>query len=235
MEFINKENIQRLAKDVKDIMKNPLHENNIYYKHDEDNMLKGYALIVGLENTPYYGGFYFFNLDFPHDYPYNPPKLTFLSNSENIRYNPNLYRTGKVCLSILNTWKGESWTSCQTIRTVLLTLCTILNDNPLFNEPGVSDRNGQSEIYNEIIYYKNIENNILGVIQKKITGINNIFNFFEKNVIDKFEENYKNISETLKIKKKEKSKVLKTDMYNMNVNIDYNLLYKKFIKNKIEK
>ena len=40
MEFINKESIQRLAKDVKDIIKNPLDENNIFYKHDDENILK---------------------------------------------------------------------------------------------------------------------------------------------------------------------------------------------------
>lgn len=235
MEFVKKENIQRLAKDVKDIIKNPLDENNIFYKHDDENILKGYALIVGVENTPYYGGFYFFNFDFPNDYPYTPPKLTFLSNNDNIRYNPNLYRTGKVCLSILNTWKGESWTSCQTIRTILLTLCTILNDKPLLNEPGINEKNKDCSVYNEIIFYKNIENNILGIMQKKFTHINNHYSLFESYILKKFKDNFEKLKNIIKEKKHEKSKLLKTDMYNMAVNINYNNLYKKFIKNKIEK
>ena len=49
--------IKRLASDVKDLIKDPLNEHDIYYKHDEDDMLKGYALIVGKENTIYYSGF----------------------------------------------------------------------------------------------------------------------------------------------------------------------------------
>ena len=58
--ILKKETISRLLKDVKDIMKNPLTDNGIYYVHDETDMMKGYALIVGPSDTPYFGGFYFF-------------------------------------------------------------------------------------------------------------------------------------------------------------------------------
>jgi ubiquitin-protein ligase len=56
---ISKETISRLLKDVKGIMKNPNHlkENGIYYIHDEIDILKGYAMIVGPKDTPYFGGF----------------------------------------------------------------------------------------------------------------------------------------------------------------------------------
>ena len=67
---INKETIKRLLKDVKQIMKHPLTDNGIYYSHDENDMMKGYAMIVGPEDTPYFGGFYFFKFDFPSDYPF---------------------------------------------------------------------------------------------------------------------------------------------------------------------
>ena len=56
------------------------------------------------------------------------------------RFHPNLYRNGKVCLSILNTWKGEQWTSCQTIRSILLTLITLFHNKPLLNEPGFTEK-----------------------------------------------------------------------------------------------
>ena len=57
--FISKESINRLLKDVKQIIKNPLIDNGIYYIHDDTDLLKGYALIIGPEDTPYYGGNYF--------------------------------------------------------------------------------------------------------------------------------------------------------------------------------
>ena len=79
--FITKETLQRLLYDVKDIMKNPLHEQGIYYTHDETNMLKGYALIIGPTNTPYQYGYYFFDIDYPTDYPASPPKVIYKTNS----------------------------------------------------------------------------------------------------------------------------------------------------------
>ena len=51
MEKISKETIHRLAKDITQIVKCPLNDNGIYYQHDEEDMLKGYAMIVGSEDT----------------------------------------------------------------------------------------------------------------------------------------------------------------------------------------
>ena len=38
--------VKRISRDVKCIMKNPLHENGIYYEHNMDNIFKGYAMIL---------------------------------------------------------------------------------------------------------------------------------------------------------------------------------------------
>ena len=64
VKVINKETMHRLLKDVRQIIKHPLTDNNIYYIHDDTDMMKGYALIIGPEDTPYFGGFYFFKFDF---------------------------------------------------------------------------------------------------------------------------------------------------------------------------
>ena len=58
---ISKKNLKRLLKDVAEIIKNPLNDEGIYYVHDETDMFKGYAMIIGPEGTPYEGGYYFFN------------------------------------------------------------------------------------------------------------------------------------------------------------------------------
>ena len=60
--FISKESITRLLRDVKQMIKSPLTENGIYYIHDDVDMLKGYALIIGPEDTPYFAGNYFFEI-----------------------------------------------------------------------------------------------------------------------------------------------------------------------------
>tara|TARA_B100000900_G_scaffold335182_2_gene296644 strand:- start:688 stop:1485 length:798 start_codon:yes stop_codon:yes gene_type:complete len=165
---ISKETIKRLAIDAKSLITNPLNEENIYYKHDENNVLIGYAMIIGPENTPYSYGYYFFKFIFPYNYPFQPPEVIYLTNDGSTRFNPNLYtyaNNGKVCLSILNTWNGEGWSSCQTIRSILLTLVTVLNETPLLNEPGINQPNKNIDLYNEFISYKNIEFSIIKQIE----------------------------------------------------------------------
>ena len=91
-----------------------LEEFGIYISQDEDNMYHIYALIIGGQDTPYAGGFFFFEFNFKNDYPNNPPHCTFFNtNIINMgRVNPNTYQSslhGKVCLSILGTWGENTW------------------------------------------------------------------------------------------------------------------------------
>jgi len=229
---ISKDTIQRLLKDVKQIIKNPLSDNGIYYQHDEEDMLKGYALIIGSEDTPYFGGYYFFEFVFPVDYPHSPPKVYFRTNSENIRFNPNLYVCGKVCVSLLNTWRGDQWTSCQTISTVLLTLCSLLCNNPLLNEPGVNIHHKDIISYNLIIEYSNINIAICDIVNKKQGVFLECFKPFYPIIQDHFKENFSKY--LLFIKKKITDDYtpirLSTDFYRLNVVINYNKLLEKLNK-----
>jgi ubiquitin-conjugating enzyme E2 Z len=227
---MKKTNQKRLLKDVVDIIKNPLEDNGIYYKHDDNNMFCGYALIIGPKNTLYNYGNYLFKFEFPKDYPFSPPKLTYLTNNGYTRFHPNLYKTGKVCLSILNTWRGEQWTSCQTIRSILLTLVTLFHNKPLLNEPGLTEKYKDFNNYNEIIQYENYNTAILYLLDKKINL--KIYELFKNEIAKNYEKN-KSIIENQLIEKKnekknEKKKKIEISIYNrMNSIIDYNLLYTK--------
>ena len=156
---LNKNTIKRIASDVKNLLNNIniLENENIYYKHSDSNILTGYALIIGNNDTPYLYGYYFFKFDFPENYPFSPPKVTFLTNDGKMRFNPNYYSCGKVCLSLLNTWNGDGWTSCQTIYSILIVLSSVLSSNPLLNEPGINIRDLNLERYNFLVEYKNYE------------------------------------------------------------------------------
>ena len=186
---IKKETIKRLASDVKDILKNPLISEGIHYFHDEDDILLGKALIIGPSDTPYANGYYFFKFKFPTDYPYSPPHITYHTNDGVTRFNPNLYRNGKVCLSILNTWKGPQWTSCQTIRSVLMCLCgSVLNDEPLLNEPGITKNHLDYKNYLDSITFKNYETAILGMLNSEY--IQEQFTEFYNIIVIHFLKNY---------------------------------------------
>lgn len=228
--FISKESITRLIKDVKQIFKNPLTDQGIYYIHDDTDILKGYALIIGPSDTPYFGGNYFFEFNYPNDYPHSPPKVTYHTNANNVRFNPNLYVSGKVCVSLLNTWRGEQWTSCQTISTVLLTLCTLLNDNPLLNEPGVYDNHRDIKSYNEIILFSNIDIAICDIIYKKSYVYMPFFDNFYPFIKENFIKNYHKILEISDKKNSEfnmESRDFTTHMYSMRVKVDYNKVIEK--------
>ncbi|OWM88661.1 hypothetical protein CDL15_Pgr002428 [Punica granatum] len=106
------------------------------------------AVIVGAEGTPYHDGLYFFDVFFPLGYPSCPPHVYY--HSRGLRINPNLYNTGKVCLSLLNTWSGhknEKWMpGVSTILQVLVSIQgLILNAKPYFNEPGYASMEGSAK------------------------------------------------------------------------------------------
>jgi ubiquitin-protein ligase len=234
--IISKETISRLLKDVKHIIKNPLTEQGIYYLHDDVDMLKGYALIIGPSETPYFGGNYFFELVYPQDYPHSPPKVKYCTNGNNVRFNPNLYVCGKVCISLLNTWHGDQWTSCQTISTVLLTLCTLLCKDPLLNEPGVSKDNNDMKSYDEIIQYSNIDIAICNIIEKKESVYMPFFENFYPFVKANFMKNYDKLLEFAEKKNRDfnsETKTFQTRFYSMNIHVNYNKLIEKLKHNKL--
>jgi len=116
--------------------------------------------VRGPSNTPYEHGLFFFDVFLPHSYPNKPPEVHFRSYGPQL--NPNYYEDGKVCLSLLGTWDGESWTKWMPEVSNLLQLFVsfqslILVPQPFFNEAGYEDRmwgapgsGMKSVMYNEV-------------------------------------------------------------------------------------
>jgi ubiquitin-conjugating enzyme E2 Z len=224
--FIPSTTIKRLASDVKKIIKEPLTTEGIYYKHDENNMLIGYAMIVGPKNTPYENGYYFFEFKYPCNYPFSPPEVKYYTNDDLNRFNPNLYKNGKVCISILNTWHGEQWTGCQTITSVLLTLSTLFTEKPLLNEPGVLENNPDIYPYTKSIEFKNLDFCICETIIS-CSNKNNKFNIFYSEIKELFLNNYDSIINKIKnkINSPDDNTIFYTKLYHMKVSTNYkNLL-----------
>jgi len=181
--------VKRILADIRYLKKNNLDDgtNNVWVKVDEDNIEKMYAMIKGSDDTPYKGGFYLFDITFPKNYPHSSPHVKFCTLHPRVRFNPNLYREGKVCLSLLGTWTGPGWTACNNIASVLLSIQSmVLNDKPLENEPGFENA-GELELlkYSYVIEYFNYEVAVLSMIQNPP----GVFKMFHEEMIDSFFEN----------------------------------------------
>ena len=164
---------KRIWKDIKVFNNSNLNENGIYCDFDDRDIHNVKVLIIGPEDTPYEYGYYLFRLRFPFNYPLEPPKVTFMTQGHNIRFNPNLYTNGKVCLSILGTWEGPGWTPSCTLSSVLLSIQSLLCVNPIHNEPGwetVDAKDIRCTSYNDILRLANI----------KIAILENIYNCQEE-------------------------------------------------------
>jgi ubiquitin-protein ligase len=228
MTTITKDTIGRLLKDVRQIMKHPLTDNNIFYVHDDTDILKGYAMIIGPSETPYFGGFYFFEFTYPYDYPFSPPKVKYMTNDGVNRYNPNLYKCGKVCVSILNTWSGDKWSACQTINSVLLTLCSLLNNTPLLNEPGQTTGSRDYISYQKTIEYCNIDFAICDMINQSNNKIPEQFKIFYPFMKEAFFKNYEQILSFIESKKDVIDQV-NVHIYAMSNSVNYNKLKNKLM------
>ena len=71
------------------------------------------AIVMGSNDTPYAHGAFEYDIFFDDKYPNEPPKMNLTTTGNGaVRFNPNLYNCGKVCLSLLGTWRGsanENW------------------------------------------------------------------------------------------------------------------------------
>ncbi|QEU62780.1 Ubc7 [Kluyveromyces lactis] len=100
---------------------------------DDSNLFQWDCLIMGPPDSCYEGGVFNARLDFPKDYPLNPPKLTFQPSI----LHPNIYPNGEVCISILHSpgsdpnmyeHECERWSPVQSVEKILLSVMSILSE-----------------------------------------------------------------------------------------------------------
>ena len=130
---------------------------------DDSNIFDWQIAIFGPPGTCYAGGYFKAHIRFPGDYPFSAPSFRFLTKI----WHPNIYENGEVCISILHPpiddpqggeLPGERWNPTQSVRTVLLSIISILNDPNTFSpanvDASVAFRNwqeGKDNKYKDVI------------------------------------------------------------------------------------
>jgi len=108
------------------------------------------VLISGAQGTPYESGLFEYHLLCPggsKPYPeHNPLCNLHTTGKGKIRFNPNLYSCGKVCLTLLGTWRGapgEGWTKASSLHQLIISISAmVMTDEPHYNEPGCEQEHG---------------------------------------------------------------------------------------------
>jgi ubiquitin-conjugating enzyme E2 Z len=224
---------KRIIIDIKEFMERSYEDKFINF--DKKNFKEIYALIIGPKNTPYENGLFLFRINFTNKYPFEPPKVEFLNKKMNTRIHPNLYSNGKVCLSILNTWPGPKWTETLSLNSILLSIQSLLNENPLNNEPAYINQtieNKLCKMYYDYTTFMKYELLIYNVLNNKFEGCDH----FKKEITNFFNDNYNNILNNLKsLKLINKIQSLYITPYRLKQNINYNDIYEKIkiLKNTI--
>jgi ubiquitin-conjugating enzyme E2 Z len=211
---------KRLSREIRQVRKERLDEQGIFINVNDKDKFHIQCLIVGPDDTPYQDGFYLFDLFFDkHSYPYKPPRAIFQTRNGNLRFNPNLYSNGKVCVSILGTWSGPQWTTCQNLKSVLLSLQMLLTENPLQNEPGYEKVDKRHEIYRKIIEFENYGT----AIQRMMTSPPEKFIAFQPLMFEIMSKKIKNIYERVSVLEKDHPETykLKCTVYGLEAVIDY--------------
>ncbi|XP_051932710.1 ubiquitin-conjugating enzyme E2 R2 isoform X2 [Hippocampus zosterae] len=153
-----------LMMELKSLQEQPVEGFRITLVHESD-LYNWEVAIFGPPNTLYEGGYFKAHIKFPVDYPYLPPTFRFITKM----WHPNIYENGDVCISILHPpvddpqsgeLPSERWNPTQNVRTILLSVISLLNEPNTFSPANVDasvmfrrwrDSKGKDKEYAEII------------------------------------------------------------------------------------
>lgn len=97
------------------------------FPESDSNLLVWAGTIDGPEGTYYEGLKFKISIEFPPNYPYQAPTISFVSPM----FHPNVDTAGNICLDILK----EKWSAVYNVQTILLSLQSLLgepnNSSPL--------------------------------------------------------------------------------------------------------
>lgn len=211
---------KRLLKEIENAKGPEMERQGIFYEFNDTNMMSGKAMIIGPEDTPYEGCLLCFDIQYPYDYPFVSPKVKIITSDGHTRFHPNLYIDGKVCLSILGTWRGPSWAPVMTISTVLTTIQSLLEANPIVNEPGhetarLDGADTRAKDYAELVRFRLAAHTLHGLLNWKKGIVEPIWRGFEDVLVEHGDRFLRNIIRAIEREAMNDDVVYEKVLYNM--------------------
>ncbi|XP_041367791.1 ubiquitin-conjugating enzyme E2 T-like [Gigantopelta aegis] len=136
--------VTRLKKEIEMFSHSPPYGISCWVKEDMVNQLE--AQIIGGDGTPYEGGIFKLDIQVPERYPFEPPKLRFVTPI----YHPNIDTAGRICLDTLKMPPKGAWKPCLNISTVLTSI-QLLMAEPNPEDPLMTDISNEFK-YNKPLY-----------------------------------------------------------------------------------
>nr|XP_037288927.1 ubiquitin-conjugating enzyme E2 Z-like [Rhipicephalus microplus] len=156
----------RARRDIMDIFAAP--PAGVFIAPEENDITRIEALVVGPPETPYEGGFFHFLVKCPPEYPNQPPRVRIMTTGGGqVSLNPNFHPDGKVCLSILGTSPGPAWTPALSIESVLVSIQSIMAENPYYNHPQFRVELTPDDVcrYNAIVQHETVRVAVCDAVQ----------------------------------------------------------------------
>lgn len=209
--------------------KNVYEKSQIFFMFNEHCLDNKFSILVVGSNdvkNPYFGGFFFFDGLFPDQYPFFPPRVVATTQGEGMRFHPNFYTNGKCCLSILGTWSGPPWTSCQNISTIAHTIQSLYIHNPITQEPGWENRENsiESKVYSRMVIYRTLDI----AIYRMLKDTPEKYKCFKNTMIEIFKKNFKAYIDKIESLRYLNGKTEKLDFWRLEVFYDIDSLKDKF-------
>lgn len=101
-------NVRRIEKELRTMQSDP--ESECIVDKVGDNVFHWHAKFQGPDESPFAGGTFLLDINFPADYPFAPPKVRFLTKV----YHCNISASGGICLDILK----DAWSPGLSISKV---------------------------------------------------------------------------------------------------------------------
>ncbi|XP_032898374.1 ubiquitin-conjugating enzyme E2 T isoform X1 [Amblyraja radiata] len=139
--------VSRLKKELQLLANQPPPGISCWQNCDQTDELR--AQIMGGANSPYEGGIFNLEIIVPERYPFEPPKIRFLTPI----YHPNIDTAGRICLDILKLPPKGAWRPSLNISTVLTSIHLLMSEpNP--DDPLMADISSEFK-YNRQSFLEN--------------------------------------------------------------------------------